>query len=158
MKKIDLGQTVTILANIGVIAGIIFLAVELRQNNELLESQTPFNHTRLRMDVGGPLYQYPHLTEIVVKKSDGRALTAVEERMLVDVYGNIYSAWEWEFREYERGRLEELPINAYRRSLTADLPGGGKLNPGLLEYWEFRKGAHSDDFVRWFEANIINEL
>ncbi len=27
MKKIDLGQTITILANIGVIAGIVFLEV-----------------------------------------------------------------------------------------------------------------------------------
>jgi len=32
MKKIDLGQTITILANIGVIAGIVFLGYELRQN------------------------------------------------------------------------------------------------------------------------------
>ena len=30
LKKIDLGQTISILANVGVIAGIVFLAVELR--------------------------------------------------------------------------------------------------------------------------------
>lgn len=34
MKKIDLGQGAQILANIGVIAGIVFLAVELRQNKK----------------------------------------------------------------------------------------------------------------------------
>ena len=39
MKKIDLGQTITILANVGVIVGIVFLAIELRQNNELLGQQ-----------------------------------------------------------------------------------------------------------------------
>ncbi len=33
MKKLDLGQTITILANVGVIAGIVFLGYELRQNN-----------------------------------------------------------------------------------------------------------------------------
>ena len=32
MNKIDVGQTINILANIGVIAGIAFLAFELRQN------------------------------------------------------------------------------------------------------------------------------
>lgn len=32
MKKIELGQTVSVLANIGVIAGILFLGFELRQN------------------------------------------------------------------------------------------------------------------------------
>jgi hypothetical protein len=39
MKKIDLGQTITILANVGVIAGIVFLAIELQQNNALLETE-----------------------------------------------------------------------------------------------------------------------
>jgi hypothetical protein len=37
MKQIDLGQAVGILANIGVIAGIVFLAIEVAQNTESLE-------------------------------------------------------------------------------------------------------------------------
>lgn len=36
MKKIDLGQAIGILANVGVIAGIVSLGMELRQNNELV--------------------------------------------------------------------------------------------------------------------------
>ena len=32
MKKIDLGQTIQIIANVGVISGIVFLAFELQQN------------------------------------------------------------------------------------------------------------------------------
>jgi hypothetical protein len=40
MQKIDLGQMIQILANIGVIAGIVFLAIELRQNSEQLELQS----------------------------------------------------------------------------------------------------------------------
>ena len=40
MKKLDLGQTVSILANLGVIAGIVFLGIEIRQNNYLLETQS----------------------------------------------------------------------------------------------------------------------
>ncbi len=33
MKKIDLGQAVTILANVGVLAGIVFLGIEIRDTN-----------------------------------------------------------------------------------------------------------------------------
>ena len=40
MKKIDLGQSMTILANLGVIAGIFFLAVEVQQNTGMMEAQT----------------------------------------------------------------------------------------------------------------------
>ena len=39
MKKIHLGQSVQIIANLGVIAGIIFLAIEIHQNNQLMRSQ-----------------------------------------------------------------------------------------------------------------------
>jgi hypothetical protein len=35
MKKIDLGQALGIVANIGVIASIVFLGAELRQNNAI---------------------------------------------------------------------------------------------------------------------------
>lgn len=40
MKKIDLGQTISILANLGVIVGIVFLLLELRQNTKQLELQS----------------------------------------------------------------------------------------------------------------------
>ena len=45
MKKIDLGQTITILANIGVIAGIGFLALEVHQNNELMSAEARRSRT-----------------------------------------------------------------------------------------------------------------
>jgi hypothetical protein len=38
MQKIDFGQSIGILAKLGVIAGIVFLALELQQNNEVLVS------------------------------------------------------------------------------------------------------------------------
>ena len=40
MKKIDLSQFIQIIANVGVIAGIIFLGVEINQNSEMMTAQT----------------------------------------------------------------------------------------------------------------------
>ena len=37
MKRIDLGQTIQILANVGVVAGIVILAIEIQQNTRSLE-------------------------------------------------------------------------------------------------------------------------
>ena len=37
MKKIGLGQIVGIFANVGVLAGIVFLGIEIRQNTRSLE-------------------------------------------------------------------------------------------------------------------------
>jgi len=38
MKKIDLGQTINTLANLGVIAGIIFLAIEIRASTRATQA------------------------------------------------------------------------------------------------------------------------
>ena len=38
MKKSQMNEFLTVLANFAVVAGIIFLGFELRQNNELLEA------------------------------------------------------------------------------------------------------------------------
>ena len=40
MHKIDIGQSIAILANLGVVASIVFLGVELRQNREMMRAQT----------------------------------------------------------------------------------------------------------------------
>jgi len=37
MKKIDLAQSIALFANLGVIAGIVFLAVEIRQNTRSIQ-------------------------------------------------------------------------------------------------------------------------
>ena len=40
MKKIDLGQAINTLANVGVITGIVFLGFELRQNQTVGRAAT----------------------------------------------------------------------------------------------------------------------
>lgn len=48
MKKIDVGQTVQILTNVGVIVGIVLLGIELRQNNAALGVQTRLEREDVR--------------------------------------------------------------------------------------------------------------
>jgi hypothetical protein len=43
MNSFSLGQTIAILANVGVIAGIVFLAIEVRQNQATLEEANAMN-------------------------------------------------------------------------------------------------------------------
>lgn len=51
MKKIDVGQAVAVLANVGVIAGIMFLAIELRLNTRAVEAQTRDSITEKQMQL-----------------------------------------------------------------------------------------------------------
>ncbi len=40
MKTPDLGQTIGLVANLGILVGILLLAYELVQNREIMQSQT----------------------------------------------------------------------------------------------------------------------
>ena len=70
MKKINLGQTITILANIGVIGGILLLAYELRQNNELLGSQNRFNRLVINVETYNTRIEDSSLAELLGKLAE----------------------------------------------------------------------------------------
>ena len=43
MKKFDLAQVITILANVGVVIGLVFLTLEIRQNNAQMRAQGAYS-------------------------------------------------------------------------------------------------------------------
>ena len=56
MKKLDIGQTMSVLANVGIIAGIVFLGYELQQNNDQLRSQSRANIYSMQTEIQGTFY------------------------------------------------------------------------------------------------------
>ncbi len=79
MKKLDLGQTITILANVGVIAGIVFLGMELRQNNELMAADARFNLLSARTESFTIQAVESDLAAILIKDRNREPLTEVED-------------------------------------------------------------------------------
>ena len=125
MKNLDLGQTISILANVGVIAGIIFLAFELRQNNQILIAQTSyaqFNVERERRDrlienVGG-------ITDVMQKGRAGMPLAEDEVFRRNLVWEDLIGNWRWQYREVEAGRLpaDFLDVQSAREIWEANNP------------------------------------
>lgn len=50
MQKIDVGQLAQLLGNIGVIVGVVFLALEINQNSTLLEAEARTARAQVRID------------------------------------------------------------------------------------------------------------
>ena len=69
MKKVAFGQTIGILANIGVIAGIIFLGVELQQNNELLQTEAGYKLLQSRIAIRNRIIDQSNFAQLLVKVS-----------------------------------------------------------------------------------------
>ena len=150
MKKIDLGQAITILANVGVITGIVFLAFELRQNNELLEAQSSYAQRSVERDRRTLLIQDPDLIDLYIKAGSGAALSAAERFRLTLMANEILDAYRWQFREYQAGRLPDdyLDLRIWRDVWAAQ--------PGLYELFLEDRPRLEPEFVRFIEENVIN--
>jgi hypothetical protein len=121
MKKIDLGQTITMFANIGVIASVVFLALEIRGNTAAIQQQEigaledqDQNLLLARLD--------PELADLYIT-----AMYSPHELSRSDLYRltTIFSV---------RGSILRRTYNAYRRGIVGADEWERRLNQVPI-YW-----------------------
>jgi len=160
MKKIELGQTMTILANVGVIVGIIFLAVELSQNNELLASQARLAQNERLTDTFNDMIQSPEFAETMAKASSGDELSPREAVQLRAFHSRQFRSWQWQFFERELGSLQSIPIDSWRnvvRGRTSFRASSGtELDADWAASWEANKPVLESQFVEFMDANVFS--
>lgn len=93
MNTEHLNQWLTLIANFAVLAGIIFLGIEIRQNSDLMRIQIQQSRADAAMASLGDEYNSPYIPNIRVKIDNGDSLTPDEE----------YRYREW-FRALNRGQ------------------------------------------------------
>jgi hypothetical protein len=151
--EFDIAKIISILANVGVIAGIVFLVTEVKQNNRLLAAQARYSLRQYRSDITDSL-MLPHVLEATHKWARGEALTDEETSagLLVALKG--IELWEWQYGEYAAGMLRrtELPIGSWRQIFH----GKGPFPIRMKEIYAFRKDVLNADFVRFFEENVVS--
>jgi len=129
LMQMDVSQIVGVLANIGVIAGIVFLAVETRQNNRPLAAQARYSLRQYRSDIADTIMS-PHVLEATHRYATDENVSPVE--------GMI--------------QRDSLPVDSWRLWFF----GKGQNPVPFQETWELRKGVLNPEFVRFFEESVIN--
>ncbi len=146
MKNDRLTRWLTLTANFAVVAGIVFLAVELQQNNELLEAQGRATFTANRIEnVERTLA--PESIAVIVKAKRGEALTDEESYRFERLKHGMFISWESNFREYKAGFAENMPVVAMGRAFSNW--------DGLQESWESLKPGYGAEFVRFVDEEVI---
>ena len=101
LKKLDLGQSLTLLANVGVIGGILLLAYELRQNNNLMAAEARFNRLAVPTE-NWTLLAQEDFAELRSKDINDQEMTPIE-RLRWEAYSmRVLATREWSFRELPR--------------------------------------------------------
>jgi len=153
MKKIDPGQAIAILANLGVIAGILFLAIELQQNNELLAAQARGALADRRTQFVEMVSSNPSLAAIVVKVRNGSALTEIEQLQFRMLGRRLFMSFESQFLEVAEGVVPEasLPIRQWRSMFH----GGSEPDFKLSATWETYRTEAEPSFVEFWDREIV---
>jgi hypothetical protein len=150
MTKINVGQAIQILANLGVIAGIVFLGIELQQNNALLGAEARASRAQVRIDTLDAAAGNPELLSAYLKLRAGQSLTPMEQ-LLTDI-GTTRSlvVWQYVYGEFRAGLIDEadIPLENWRYVVSTRPELKVALeNAGIV--------GLRPDFVQWMEENVV---
>ena len=144
MKKIDFGQAINILANTGVIAGIVFLALELRQNNEHLAHEAQRSRAQSFRENMAVMADN---AEIYIKDLNGETLTPAEAFRLDRIWMQNLWGYQTSFQQLPRIEIEQ-GANFFR--------DGFRTMPSFRMTWENNRDKFQPDFVRYMEDNVFD--
>jgi len=155
MKKIDFGQSIQILANVGVIAGVAFLALEISQNNKLLRADADYNYHQGREENRLRIATDPEYAEFWAKVIHNEIETDVDKVRLTAHIEATTLAWEYEYSQVVEGNFiddRDAVIERWRATLQA----GDAFATEFPRVWSSLRPTLRDDFVEFIEENVIS--
>jgi len=156
MKKIDLGQMIAIFANIGVIGGIAFLALEVNQNNRLLRAQAASSMVDARNEIRTLIIGSEEVAEFWARVSSGEVLSKADELRLQANTERALLNWQFQYEQYLEGNLSEsqLRIESWRENVRGS---GSRPMPQFLEVWQSFQADLTPEFVEFMQDRVIDE-
>ena len=149
MKKLD--RWLSWLANIGVIAGIVFLAIEIRQNTEMVRAQTRDSMTEKQLMLFEWFAASPENSRIRVA-GDNLQLEpgSAEESQYGWMIAGNFRLWENEWYQYNQGLFDteefEPRIEIWKKMIN--------LSPGMRRVWSYQRDAFSPEFKALIDSLI----
>lgn len=105
MATTKLNEWLSVLTNIAVVAGIVFLAVEIRKNNELLKSET--RQALLGNDQASLMNALAN-TDIFEKQGQPAVMSRADQLRFSFIYMVDLRNREFEYFQYLNGILDEV--------------------------------------------------
>ncbi len=132
MKKIDLGQTVNTLANVGVIGGLIFLGLEMQQNTNIARATAYRENVQDIAAWRSQILSDPELARLFNAYGEGEWTTfdGIERSRVAMLVNNIMGSYENAYFARNYGTIgdtewERFLIGACEHFLTGKQNGFG---------------------------------
>jgi len=149
VKKLEFAQSLSILSNLGVLAGLVFVGLQLQQDRKIAESTLLFDATNTRMYWVELVRESP---KVWTKGLAGEPLTPTEAAE----FEQVAISWElFHYTAYVVQPLFDIDSTKYVREWALQL----HTHPGLMGWWErYRQRMHyiaspaPNEGNPWFDA------
>ena len=138
-----LNSWLTLMANVGVLVGIVFLALEIQQNTEMMRAQTRDSITEKQMMLSEWIGTNEYAAKIMAEGFPGN-LDPDSNRYTSFVFlvGGIWREWENSLYQYRMGLFSEEEFLARRKRWVRFMRGG----TGARALWADIRDTYSQDF------------
>lgn len=150
LKRLDVAQAAGLLANLGVIAGIVFLAYEIRQNNLYLQEEARNNLFQNRQNGALRRGMNPDIARILYWQETDEPLSELDRRRQADLIMANFLSWQYDYQSVQRGILDSSDL------ATSGIRTTWENMAGVEEIWARRKMSFDPVFVEWMEENVVN--
>ena len=150
MNMEKLNHWLMLAANVGVIAGIVFLAIEIRQNTDMMRAQTRSSVTGSIMTLI-EMERHPHLVSAYKKRASGQPLDFEDEYFLENMANATFRHWENSFYQHEVDLFGE-------DEYLAEVQVGKEMmvEEHMVEHWNKRHLMYSKSF-RNYVNGVLTE-
>ncbi len=149
MDEDRVNKWLTLGANIGVLIGIIFLAVEIRQNTEMTRAQITQSRADAAIALASEYINSDYLPDVYAKFAHGEELTFQEASRYRVYLRAALRNHQNNYLQYRQGFLGE-----YIPRSTANAIRGIASTPRGREYWARNKTNYSDEFVEFVDQAL----
>ena len=92
---------------VGVLMGIVFLGLEVRQNTDMMKSQARDSITEKQMMYSEWVATEPEMAEAVSKLGDGMESMTPRERVMIGYFlAGVWREWENSYYQYQSGLFD----------------------------------------------------
>lgn len=150
MNTENLNRWLSLGANLGVLVGIVILAIEIQQNTEMTRAQITQSRAEVSIAMADMTINSDYLPAIRAKITNGDALSQEETIRYQDFLRAVFRGQDNNIQQYKQGLLGDHIPRALSETVRAIILS----SPVALNYWDQSKLQFSDDYIEFVDQII----
>ena len=145
-----LGAVAELAGAIGVIASLLYLAVQIRQNTRSTKAAALHNTAQEMNQISLAMAADGSFSDIFLKGQDDLEGLSPEERMRVGfLWHAVFRATESLYYQYRSGNADKAAWTPYEQALEANLRSGG-----MRQWWRENSFPFTKEFTKLVDSKI----